>query len=211
MRSADAATVFRVFLGVLIVYGIFLKLNPILLIFGVVLERVIDAADGYLSLHEASNGKLGFFAYVQASIVGNPTIEKAIKIYRKRAKEIAPYGSRLDIAGDRAVEYFFWITFTYLNLVPLFVFLIVVIRHSFVDAMMGARGTTSKMKTSFAWRVYSSNLSRASINVPKLLTFSYLILVYIYSWPLWIGYILEAILVFAILLRGVAGIYDALA
>jgi phosphatidylglycerophosphate synthase len=211
MRSADAATVSRVAIAVLVVYGIFLKLNPVILIAGIVIERVLDGLDGYLALREASGGKLQFIKYVKASIFGDTAAEKAIKAYKEKVKETAQYGARLDIAGDRAVEYLFWLTFTYLNLVPLWVFVLVIIRHTFVDAIMGARGTSSKMKTRFGQMVYSSNFSRAMINAPKTLAFSYLVLVYIYAWPLWIGYILVAIFVINIMLRGVAQIYDSFA
>ncbi len=211
MRSADAATLSRVILAILVVYGIFLKLNPVLLIAGIVVERIVDGLDGYFAIREASSGRLGFISYVNASIFGNPSVEKQIKNYKEAAKKAAPYGARIDIAGDRAVEYMFWLTFTYLNLVPLWVFILVIIRHTFVDAIMGARGTSAQMKTKFGQMVYSSNFSRAMINAPKTLAFSYLVLVYILGWPLWIGYVLVAVFVINIMLRGIAQIYDSFA
>ncbi len=211
MRSADITTVSRVVIAVAVVFGLLARLNAILLISGIVLERVLDGLDGYFALYDMSDRKLGFISYVNASVFGDKKLEPQIKKWKGMLKNAAPHGARFDVAGDRATEYIYWFAFTYLGLVPLFVTIIVIIRHSFVDALMGAKGTSSKMKTKFARMVYSSNFARAFINVPKVVTFSYLVLVYLYGWPLWIGYVFIAVLVFNILLRGAAEAYENLA
>jgi phosphatidylglycerophosphate synthase len=208
MRSADAATLFRVVLAVLVVYLVLARISPYLIFGVIVAERVIDALDGYFARYEVSKGKLGFLDYVRASVFNNKALKAQVGRYNEMLKRSAPHGARFDIAGDRAVEYIFWALYTYLALVPLWVFIVVIVRHSFVDALMGSKGTSSKQKTRFARIVYSSNLGRFMINVPKVLAFSYLAFVYIYGWPLWIGYALVAILVGWILLRGTAEVWE---
>ena len=125
----------------------------------------------------------------------------------KMKKRFLPTGR--SIAGDRVVEYSFWIVYTYVNVIPLFVLLIIVLRHSFVDALMGSKGTSSKMKTKFGNFMYASTIGRGGINVLKFLTFSYLAFVYIWNAPLIIGYILTAALVLYIMLRGLAEIMES--
>ena len=66
------------------------------------------------------------------------------------------------------------------------------------------------MKTRFARAVYSSNIGRGGINVVKFATFSYLALMYISGYPSIIGYIMTAILVSYVLLRGAAEVYETI-
>ncbi len=108
------------------------------------------------------------------------------------------------------MEYVFWIVFVYINIVPLFVLFLIVLRHSFVDALMGAKGTSSKMHSAFAKWVYSSPIGRGGINVVKCVTFAYLALVYIAGWPIIIGWAFVTILVAYIMLRGAAEIHESL-
>jgi hypothetical protein len=75
---------------------------------------------------------------------------------------------------------------------------------------MGARGTSSEMKTKAAKLIYSSNISRALINVLKIITFSYLIVEYVDNYPQIFGYILISGLFIMILLRGAVEIYDSI-
>ncbi|MFI5412557.1 MAG: hypothetical protein ACHQX1_01565 [Candidatus Micrarchaeales archaeon] len=211
MRSADTITILRVIIAIALVYGVLAYFNPYVITFGIILITFMDALDGMFAIREVSNGKIGFSDYVRAEVFGDQKLRKLVRLYKDKIKDTAPHGARFDIAGDRAVEYLFWLVYTYLNLVPFFVFVIVIIRHSFVDALMGAKGTSSKMKTRFARVVYSSNFGRAFVNLPKILAFSYLAFVYVYGWPLWIGYIFVAILVINILLRGIAEVYESFA
>jgi len=210
MRSADAATMFRVLLAVAVVYLVLVKFNPWLIFLVILIERVTDALDGYFARREASRGRLGFARYVQGAVFGNIKARVDIARYNSAVQKSAPHGARMDIAGDRAVEYIFWALYSVLGLVPLFVFIIVIVRHTFVDALMASKGTASRMRSRFARVVYSSNFGRFMVNVPKVAAFSYLAFVYIYGWPLWIGYVLVGILVGWILLRGAAEVYENL-
>jgi phosphatidylglycerophosphate synthase len=209
MRSADAATLFRVLLAVVVVYLVLGRFSPYIIFMIILSERVVDGLDGYLARRQASRGRLGFAMYLKG-VMGNAEAKKGIAKCNAALRKIAPHGSRLDVAGDRSVEYIFWALFSYLGLVPLFVFIIVIVRHSFVDALMGSKGTSSKMKSRFANSIYASNYSRLLINVPKVLAFGYLPFVYIYGWPLYIGYLLVGILVAGILIRGAAEAYESL-
>ncbi|MGI0141734.1 MAG: CDP-alcohol phosphatidyltransferase family protein [Candidatus Micrarchaeales archaeon] len=182
MRSADAVTLFRTLLMFLIAYMILAKYSPLPTVALIIIMFILDAVDGKLAHWD-------------------------MKRYGTKSK----YGPRLDVASDRIIEYVFWIVFTYLNIIPLFVLFIIIVRHSLVDALMGAKGTSSKMKTKFAKIIYSSDIWRGGINVVKAVTFIYLALVYTAGWPISIGYILTGILVAYILVRGAAEIWESIA
>ncbi len=208
MRSADAVTVIRVGMIIAAAYLVLIKFNPIFILLIIAIAMLLDAVDGYFAVREVSGGKVGFMMYLDA-VSGNKSAAATVKGYKKKVASVSKYGARMDVAGDRAVEYILWIIYTYVNVIPLFVIFIIVIRHSFVDAVMTAKGTSSKMKTRFAQIVYSSNLFRGGINVVKFVTFGYLAFVYVWGYPLWIGYLLTAILVIYILVRGAAEMYEA--
>ncbi|MCL5100740.1 MAG: hypothetical protein M1122_02195 [Candidatus Marsarchaeota archaeon] len=209
MRSADAATLFRTLLVVILVYAVVAKFNPIGLSVLLAVIIILDAVDGFLAVNQISNGKIGFITYLKSS-AGNVSAKEKVKKFKSIISKHFSYGPRMDIAGDRVVEYFLWIVFTYVHIVPLFVLLIIIIRHSFVDALMAAKGTSSKMKSKFAKAVYSSNIGRGGINVVKFLTFAYLSFAYVWGYPIIFGYILIAILVTYVLLRGMAEAYESL-
>lgn len=208
MRSADATTLFRVLLVVLAAFLVIIKFNVWLIIIIIAVAFVLDAVDGYFAVHESSNGKVGIVTYLSAAL-GNPKSLKIVKSYKSKVSKNAPSGPRMDVAGDRAAEYILWITFTYLHIIPLIITVLIVIRHSFVDAVMGARGTSSKMNTGIGKVLYSSNTSRFFINVVKFITFAYLCLVYISGYPIIIGYVLVGILFTYIMVRGIAEVYDS--
>jgi len=209
MRSADAVTLLRVPLILLLAYMVFIKFSALIDILLLAIIFIMDALDGFYALKEASRGTLGFYTYIRSAF-GNAAAKARVAALKKRVKGIAPYGPRLDVAGDRVIEYTLWIMFTYFHIVPLIILLLVVVRHSFADALMGAKGTSSKMKTRFAAVIYSSNVWRGGINIVKFVTFAYLVLVYVSSYPIWIGYILIGILFTYIMLRGAAEIYESL-
>ncbi|MEM0094505.1 MAG: hypothetical protein QW046_01335 [Candidatus Micrarchaeaceae archaeon] len=209
MRSADAVTIGRIPIMFLLVYMIIFKFNAFVDIIIIALIFLMDALDGYFAVREASGNSVSFSEYVMASL-GKSSAKARIKKIKESVSKIAPYGPRLDIAGDRIIEYSFWILFTYLSIVPLYILLLIVIRHSLADALMGARGTSSKLKTKFARVIYSSALFRGGINVAKFVTFSYLVLVYLLAYPIWIGYLLIGILFTYIMVRGAAEIYEGI-
>ena len=209
MRLADAITLLRTALIIAVAYMIIFKLYPYLIVAIIAFAMLLDGVDGYAALWQESGGEISFAEYLKAAS-GNALIAKKVKKIKERIQKHAPHGPRMDVAGDRIVEYVFWILFTYLRIIPLFVLFIIVVRHSFADALMGARGTSSKMKTRFAKAVYSSNISRGGVNVLKFLAFSYLSLVYTLNYPAMPGYALVVILVSLVLLRGAAEIYESI-
>jgi phosphatidylglycerophosphate synthase len=211
MRAADAITVARIALIVPIVYSVLLKLNPVIPISLLAISIASDALDGFAALHSVSKGSVSFIEYMKYSF-GDKSDAKRISELKSSVGKTAKFGPRMDVAGDRITEYSLWALFIYTHVVPLFVLLIIIMRHSIADALMGAKGTSSKMKTRFARLVYSSNLiGRAGVNVMKFVTFAYLMLVYVSGYPIMIGYALVAVLVLYILARGAAEIWESLA
>lgn len=209
MRSADATTLVRTALAILVVYLIIVKFNPIATILLIALVMALDGIDGYFAVAEESRGAIGFSTYLSAAMGNKPAKSRVYEVKQRIAKS-SPHGPRMDIAGDRVVEYSLWMVFTYVHILPIFVILIVLIRHSFVDALMAAKGTSSKMKTRLGKALYSSNMARGGINVVKFVTFSYLVLAYVWNYPIIIGYVLTAILVIYILARGVAEVSESM-
>lgn len=209
MRNADLATLVRVGIVFVILYLVLIKSNPFVSIILFAFAFVLDAIDGYFAVNESSAGKIGIVSYLK-SVSGNAKLKKQVAEVKSKTSSTAKYGARLDIAADRIVEYAFWMLFTYLHIIPFFVLVIIVARHSFVDAFMGIRGTSSKMKTTFAKLLYSSNVSRALANILKFVTFSYLILEYVYNYPSVIGNILVAVLTIFIVVRGIAELYETI-
>jgi phosphatidylglycerophosphate synthase len=208
MRIADATTYFRVGLGILAAYLVIIRQNPVLIMVLIAVVMVLDAADGYFAVWQGSRGRISMSDYLRA-VTGDRKKAGIVKEVKRKVAKTASFGPRIDVAGDRVVEYAFWIVYSFVGVIPLFVLMLVVIRHSFVDAFMAAKGTSSKMKTRFARIVYSSNLWRSGINVVKFIAFSYLAFVYVWNWPSWIGYVLVAALVAYILVRGAAEVYES--
>ncbi|MCL5413283.1 MAG: hypothetical protein M1569_02665, partial [Candidatus Marsarchaeota archaeon] len=201
---------FRVLLIVVVAYLILLKSSPIIITVIIAAAISLDAFDGYLAIRESSKGRISLGIYASA-LMGNKASRAEVARFKGKTNGSSRFGPRIDVAGDRAAEYILWATYTYLAVIPVFVIFIVIIRHSFVDAVMAAKGTSSKMKTRFAQVIYSSNLWRGGINVVKFLTFSYLAFAYIWGYPMVIGYVLVAILVLYILVRGAAELHEAYA
>jgi phosphatidylglycerophosphate synthase len=209
MRSADIITLFRTFLIFPVAYMILAKWNAVLVVALILIIMLLDSADGYAALHDVSKGEITLSDYLK-SVVGNKEALKKVSKFKGDLKKSSRFGARIDIAGDRVVEYVLWIVFVFVSIVPLFVLFLILIRHSFVDALMGKKGTSSEMRNRVAGFIYSSPIGRGGINVVKGITFSYLALVYILGWPLIIGQIFVAILVAYILLRGAAEIYESI-
>lgn len=211
MNGADAITVFRTLLIFPIAYLILTSSSAWIALILIAVMFILDAVDGLVGTIMKSRGRLTVGEYLKATLLNDRFARD--KVSRYRSISGTSYGPRLDVAGDRVVEYTFWILFTYLSIIPLFILLIIVIRHSFVDALMGTKGTSSHMKTKFARLVYSSNLGRGGINVVKAVAFGYLALITIdglvVGWYLLIGYVLVATLFVYVMLRGAAEIYES--
>ncbi|MDE1869335.1 MAG: CDP-alcohol phosphatidyltransferase family protein [Candidatus Micrarchaeota archaeon] len=211
MRSADIVTLSRIPILALIMYLVIIQFNAwvSVILFGLIIA--LDGLDGYAAVHDESKGKVSLGVYLKASVLHDAAALKTVKGFKEQIGKSTFYAPRMDIAGDRIVEYSFWALFTFLHVLPLFVIIIVIIRHSIVDAFMANKGTSSRMKTRLAKIMYSSSVARGEINVVKAVTFGYLILQYVAGWPSMIGYALVAILVINIILRGVAEVGEALA
>ncbi len=208
MRAADAATLIRTALIIIVVYLILIRFNALVTISIFVISIVLDAVDGFLAVWQLSKGKVSFSDYLGAALFRDRKSIEKVSPYKSRISRHAKFGPRMDVAGDRFAEYSMWIVFSFVGIVPLALLIAVVLRHSFADAIMAARGTSSKMKSGFARVIYTSNASRAAINVVKILTFSYMILVYVSGFPVIAGYVLVGILFAFVMLRGAAEIYE---
>jgi phosphatidylglycerophosphate synthase len=209
MRSADKTTIARIALVLFVLYLVLIRFNPVITIILLAVAFILDGVDGYFALNEASKGKIGISMYLKYTL-GDKEYAKRIKSFKSSIEKSAKYGPRFDVAADRIAEYSFWAVFTVLNIVPLFVLIIIIIRHSITDAFIGAKGTSSKMKTGIARALYTSNISRGAINVLKFITFAYLILVFVSSYPIIPAYVLIAALVIFIVARGGAEVYESL-
>jgi len=202
MRSADIVTAVRVALVFVIAYFIILRLSAVLVVLLFLVMFGMDNLDGYF----ATSGKpsvADFVSYLGREIRGRERSRS------KGAMKPPKYGAALDIAGDRITEYTFWILFTWLYLIPLYVILIIMTRNCLADALTLSKGKTfSKMHSAFG-RIASSHKSRALYQVVKSSAIIYMALVYLAAWPLWAGYALVAAAVAYSLLRGAAEIYEA--
>jgi phosphatidylglycerophosphate synthase len=208
MRSADQATILRTAMIVLVLFLVIARANPFLSIIIFAMALLLDSIDGYLAIREASGGRVSVADYL-ASAAGNAKTGLSVAKAKAMANKRAGYGPRLDVAADRITELAFWMLFTYLHLLPFFLLLIILARHSIVDAFMGAKGTSSKMRSRAARALYSSNWSRALANILKFVTFSYLILEYVSGYPAIIGTALAGILAVFIIIRGATEVYES--
>lgn len=217
MRSSDAATIARVGLAFAIVYLIIERIVPWFDVLLLTIAYLTDWVDGYLAVREESKGRVSFSLYIRAAL-GNAGAKAKISPIKAGISKHAPHGPRMDVAGDRVIEYAFWLAFIYVffsaigmvaGAIAIFLVLLVVTRHAFADALMGARGTSSKMQTRFAKIFYTSNASRGLINAVKFLAFAYLVLFYVLNYPAYIEYVLVALLFLIIMLRGAAEIYES--
>ena len=209
MRSADQTTVLRIILVLFVIYLVLIRFNPLVSIVLFAIAFILDGVDGFLALRETSKGKVTLSMYVTYSL-GSKENAKQIKAFKESTAKTAKYGPRLDVAGDRIAEYSFWVLFAVLKIVPLFVLLIIIIRHSIADAFLGEKGTSLKPKTGIAHALYTSSLSRAFANIIKFVTFSYLILVYVSGYSIVVGYALITLLALFIVVRGAAEVYESL-
>ncbi|MDE1870745.1 MAG: CDP-alcohol phosphatidyltransferase family protein [Candidatus Micrarchaeota archaeon] len=209
MRSADASTIIRTGIILFVIYLILVKADPLISIALLAFAFIMDGVDGFLALSEESKGKITLRMYVSYSL-GNKRYAKKIKDTKNGIEKSARYGPRFDVAADRISEYSFWALFTFVGILPFFLLVIVIIRHSIADAFLGTKGTSSKMKTGIASALYASSISRAGVNVLKFVTFSYLILAYVSSYPLLPAYALSALLVIFIVARGAAEVYESI-
>jgi phosphatidylglycerophosphate synthase len=209
MRSADESTIIRIGIVLFVLYLVIIRVNPVFSIALLAFAFILDGVDGYLALREQSKGQITLSMYINYSL-GDKKYQKKIKALKESIGKTVKYGPRFDVAADRITEYAFWAVFTVVGIVPLFVLIIVIIRHSITDAFLGSKGTSLKPKTKIAHALYTSSVSRAFANIIKFVTFSYLILVYVSGYPILPAYILVFVLVLYMVLRGSAEVYESL-
>lgn len=100
MRSSDQATLARVLLSLVIVYLVIVRANPYITIALIAIAFITDGIDGYLAVREASHGSVGFLTYLKSAF-GNAKAQSAVRTIKESISQTAPYGARIDVAGDR--------------------------------------------------------------------------------------------------------------
>jgi phosphatidylglycerophosphate synthase len=201
MRNADAVSILRIPLLLLLVYAISVRADAAASLVLLAILFVSDAADGYLTFDE----KLSMSDFVHYLFE-----EARLARKRERSRPKTPrYAAFLDIGVDRLIEYALWLTFVLLSVTPWFVLAIVFLRNTIADALvLRKRKAFSEMHTGFG-RIASSHVSRGAYAVLKAVNFAYLVLVATAGWPISAGYALTAAVVVFSLFRGAAEIYEA--
>ena len=103
--------------------------------------------------------------------------------FARKLNQTSKLGAVLDIAGDRAVEMAYWIVFSALGWIAVWVPLLYLIRGTFVDAMRShasaqgftAFGASTMMQSPLGKFLVASNFSRFTYAVVKALAFCLLI------------------------------------
>ncbi len=99
--------------------------------------------------------------------------------FARKLNQASKFGGILDIAGDRAVEMAYWICFSCLHWVPVWVPLLYLVRGTFVDAIRShageagftAFGKNTMMQSGLGKFLVSSNFSRFTYAVVKAVAF----------------------------------------
>lgn len=99
--------------------------------------------------------------------------------FARKLKQTTALGAVLDIASDRVVEMMYWIVFSTLNWIPVWVPLLYLVRGTFVDAIRAkasesgftAFGEKTMMETGLGKFLVASNFSRFTYAVAKALAF----------------------------------------
>lgn len=100
----------------------------------------------------------------------------------RKFNSVTGFGGILDIIGDRIVENVLWVTFAYLNTIPLWIPLVVITRSFVTDGIRNyafskgktAFGKKTMMKSKLSMFLVSSRISRAIYAIAKAITFSLL-------------------------------------
>lgn len=99
--------------------------------------------------------------------------------FARKLNQASKFGGILDIAGDRAVEMAYWICFSALHWIPVWVPLLYLVRGTFVDAVRShaaeggytAFGKNTMMQSGLGKFLVASNFSRFSYAVVKAVAF----------------------------------------
>lgn len=103
--------------------------------------------------------------------------------FARKFNQASKFGGMLDIAGDRVVEMAYWIQFSALSWVPVWIPLLFLVRGNFVDTIRSAAaeqgytafGQSTMMQSPLGKFLVSSNFSRFTYAVVKALAFCLLI------------------------------------
>jgi len=101
----------------------------------------------------------------------------------RKLNSATEFGAVFDIAGDRIVEQVLWITFAYINLIPLWIPVIIITRGVLTDSIrsfalkqgMTAFGAKTMMKSKIGYFITASRFSRALYGIAKALSFALLV------------------------------------
>ncbi len=141
--------------------------------------------------------------------------------FARKLNQSTKFGGILDIAGDRAVEMAYWIVFSCLHWVPVWVPLLYLVRGTFVDAIrshvseqgLTAFGKNTMMQSSLGKFLVASNFSRFTYALVKAVAFC---LVIAAQTQLGHGYAIPSIATFCVyascvfcLVRGLPVIFEA--
>ena len=99
--------------------------------------------------------------------------------FARKLKQSSKFGGILDIAGDRVVEMAYWIAFSALGWIPVWVPLLFLVRGTFVDAIRAqaseegytAFGEKTMMQSKVGKFLVASNFSRFTYAVAKAVAF----------------------------------------
>lgn len=99
--------------------------------------------------------------------------------FARKLNQSSKFGAILDIASDRAVEMAYWIVFSTLGWIAVWVPLLYLIRGTFVDAIRSfasekgytAFGTSTMMQSGLGKFLVASNFSRFTYAIVKALAF----------------------------------------
>ncbi len=102
----------------------------------------------------------------------------------RRRGESTPFGAVLDIMGDRIVESSLWVVFAHIQLIPVWIPVVVIVRGIITDSLRSVAltkgrtpfGEKTMVRTAAGRLIVSSRLSRAVYGSAKVVTFCYLIL-----------------------------------
>ncbi len=156
---ANLVTLFRTFLGLLIVLALYYQTEPTATFYWIafVLTAVViflDGLDGYVA---------------------------------RKLNEESQAGAVIDIIGDRIIEQIYWIAYLALGWIPLWIPLVVIIRGVVVDGFRSIAlekgftpfGSSSMMQSKLGILLVSSRFSRWTYAVVKGFAFGFLILAHL--------------------------------
>ena len=150
----------------------------------ITLSRIIIAfiALGLLYFHTP-------YAYIAAFILTAIVIwfDGLDGFIARKFNESSRIGALLDILGDRIVECSYWVVFSTMGWIPVFIPLIVIARGFITDGIRSlafekgytAFGSTTMMKSKLGKFIVASNFSRGSYAVAKALAFVFMIVAYV--------------------------------